>query len=678
MASVTNRKMKKEEFEIKIAVIGYVSVGKSTLLNALFGNKYSDVAMKRATAAVNHFRISTSPDYSLNEIRSPEYTLEETKKDNEKLRNHVDVEKADGSFNEGSKSAVVQERYFTIALEEPLCEMRDNTSLVFVDIPGINEANRSIYKDYVNEKWDTFDCVIVVMDATQGACTNQQLELLQIVKDNIRAKKDVPVIVLGNKVDDPDNEEISVQVNELRVTVLSVLEQEKRNLLKIDLSLSTLMRRLGLGHGDANNTNVSFIPISAQNAFVYRWATRLTYNDFLELDDEFINKIGKEELGKMKWKRLCREDQVRAAFNAVSSKEEYEDRLKETNFCTFLKTLSATIGSPEKQSMMLEIQQLLHLRHLKNLAGRPCDVDGVFRSMKSAHRILVALGRPWDVVRETFWSLYEREEDRAFESIDSCPDMTVLGAPISLLCNYKRFLNEANYDSTEAVTNAATKLVRRQLGVVISKRYDGITPSWFEDMRPGDPKTWASLSPFDWVRITRAILLLGFEKEFSIHFGREKMHLEMLSMQSAIIANDSSLDMAAYVKREVESIKTGVKGAKVFVWREVKTFKKEPDAAGVNTAEDAKPVARQSYYAGGMMTPIDYPNVIAGPRVSLPGNCPGLQHVMDGSYSADGEFVPKYEKSYKKFVHIDIPASLEDPSHWGHLVYKFLELTTDK
>ena len=120
--------MKKEEFEIKIAVIGYVSVGKSTLLNALFGNKYSDVAMKRATAAVNHFRISTSSDYSLEEIRTAESTLEETKKDNETLRSHAVDDNKTGDDNDKAPMPAVQERYFTIALEEPLCEMRDNTS----------------------------------------------------------------------------------------------------------------------------------------------------------------------------------------------------------------------------------------------------------------------------------------------------------------------------------------------------------------------------------------------------------------------------------------------------------------------------------------------------------------------------------------------------------------------
>jgi GTPase Era involved in 16S rRNA processing len=89
------------------------------------------------------------------------------------------------------------------------------TSLVIVDIPGINEANSTIYKKYVVEKWGAFDCVVVVMDARQGINTAEQVQLLEFVNQNLRDKKNLPVIILGNKVDDPDDEEQAVLVSEI-------------------------------------------------------------------------------------------------------------------------------------------------------------------------------------------------------------------------------------------------------------------------------------------------------------------------------------------------------------------------------------------------------------------------------------------------------------------------------
>jgi predicted GTPase len=80
--------------------------------------------------------------------------------------------------------------------------MRKDTKLTIVDVPGLNEAGtKAVYKEYVSDKWDTFDCVVVVMDAEKGVNTEEQVELLHVVKDNLKEKKSVPVIVLCNKVE---------------------------------------------------------------------------------------------------------------------------------------------------------------------------------------------------------------------------------------------------------------------------------------------------------------------------------------------------------------------------------------------------------------------------------------------------------------------------------------------
>jgi predicted GTPase len=119
------------------------------------------------------------------EMKTAEATLKEITADNATLR----------------VSNVLQEKSFDVQVED-LCEMRDDTKLIVVDIPGLNEAgSQTKYKNYVAKNWHTFDCVIVVMDAKQGVNTEDQVYLLQFVKDNLSSKKDLPVIILGNKVD---------------------------------------------------------------------------------------------------------------------------------------------------------------------------------------------------------------------------------------------------------------------------------------------------------------------------------------------------------------------------------------------------------------------------------------------------------------------------------------------
>lgn len=193
--------MKKHPFEINVAFIGYVSVGKTTLLNALFREQYSEVSMKRTTAAVNKFRISfrendkeekgnsdddkevtnvdsKEPDKATdNEKETKKDAAEQTDKKEESTKEdskeaekgiesvNDDVKAKDGSssddkafpdsdeddhktaeatLEEISKdnqtfrdSSTLQEKAFDIQLdEETWFEMRDNTKLVLVDIPG--------------------------------------------------------------------------------------------------------------------------------------------------------------------------------------------------------------------------------------------------------------------------------------------------------------------------------------------------------------------------------------------------------------------------------------------------------------------------------------------------------------------------------------------------------------
>jgi GTPase Era involved in 16S rRNA processing len=86
-----------------------------------------------------------------------------------------------------------------------------------VDIPGINEAGAgSKYRNFVAQKWHTFDVVVLVMDGKQGVNTEEQIKMLQFVKENQEKRREIPLIILLNKVDDPDDSEQSVLVEESR------------------------------------------------------------------------------------------------------------------------------------------------------------------------------------------------------------------------------------------------------------------------------------------------------------------------------------------------------------------------------------------------------------------------------------------------------------------------------
>lgn len=151
--------------------------------------------MRRTTAGVNHFVLSTLSGKRDAETR----TLSEV----EGIPQNASPKTAEGSTSalesrttNGYRSAAstlheitadnaafresteVHVKYFDIEIEEAICTMRDDTRLAIVDIPGLNEAGADAkYRAYVENKWSTFDCVVVVMDGRQGANTEEQVGL---------------------------------------------------------------------------------------------------------------------------------------------------------------------------------------------------------------------------------------------------------------------------------------------------------------------------------------------------------------------------------------------------------------------------------------------------------------------------------------------------------------------
>ena len=175
-------------FEIKIAVIG--DTDKTFVWNSLLGddNKCCEIS----TTSVHEFAISTA---------QWELVVEhDDEKPSEESSNQKEIQ------DELCGSDKVTTRRSEVELEEPLFEMRKDTQLVLVDIPGFDNTDEETnYKDYIENKWNTFDCVVIVIDWSQSI--EDQASLLQLVKDNAVWQHDIPVVVLLSKLEDGKNKE---------------------------------------------------------------------------------------------------------------------------------------------------------------------------------------------------------------------------------------------------------------------------------------------------------------------------------------------------------------------------------------------------------------------------------------------------------------------------------------
>jgi signal recognition particle receptor subunit beta len=293
------------------------------------------------------------------------------------------------------KSNQMKVKRFEIELKEALCEMRKDTRLVITDIPGINEAGASNkYRDYVNDNWKTFDCAVVVMDGRQGVNTEEQVSLLHFIKKNIDEKKDVPVVILFNKIDDPEDDEQAELVLEAQRYVEKIfgVKDRQKNLEEM------------LESRKSTQLSPVFIPISGITAFVFQSCSSMPLTKFRDFDEKLIARLGRERIGKWKWKKLTKQQQMEQAHKAVSDPDGYQQGIEESNFDRFLKSLSIVIGGEATQQRLIEKQIEVSLGSLSSSAGIVDMLTLIYKKI-TALSPDTSEGNP--SITSSFWRLYK-------------------------------------------------------------------------------------------------------------------------------------------------------------------------------------------------------------------------------------------------------------------------------
>jgi GTPase SAR1 family protein len=658
-------------FEIKIALLGNVSAGKTTVLNALFRDKFGEVSMKRTTAGVNYFRIAKA---TLNESdsaqkgppqaqewssiaddpRSATSTLKEITEDNIKLR----------------ESNQVQEKWFDIELPNELCPMRKDTKLVIVDIPGINEAGScDKYMKYVKEKWATFDCVVVVMDGKQGVNSEEQVNLLNVVKENLNTK-DVPVIILCNKVDDPDDEEQAGLIAESRLKVEEIFAVGCRE---------AALRRVLEARGRTflfGQVSPAFIPISAVHAFIRQSASLMTLEQFEAFDKELIEKLGRDQIGRRRWNKLSEEEKIQETYEILSDPSEHKEGLQDSNFHKFLAVLEHFVGGEQTQRELIENQIKTSMRALREgwPGGIANHVYSVYQMTKALNRSSAESTSSMSGVPDPqaqsmfegidhlsdphtiFWKSYQACEDSAFQQFTTSPEFVcVLSKLVEELTCYHKLSKEAGWhEEGESTVTKMKALIRRLIDVWVEK-YNVATWS-VSDVLPNSLQ-WINLSPLDWTMIWRSILLLSYDKYFCEVFGKEKILMETLA-QSANAAwidlQSASLDTCPECSRDTTSWPYGKNCKHCCI-----VFVKELPLHNTLCSR-----CQRAHISGNRCSRCSFS------YRQFEDDWRGLVK----PFYYNGKRVPANPDAvYKSVVHVDVPDSLSNPKHFGHLAWKFCE-----
>jgi len=524
-------KVSSDFFELKVALLGNVSAGKSTVLNALLKSRYSEVAMNRTTAGVNYFRLFQKPDdgtadwqNTADNPRTAESTLQEITKDNRtKLTS--------------STSSTVQEKFFDVELDHDLISMRPDTRLTLIDIPGLNEAGTDHYKKFVGERWHTFDCVVLIMDGKDGVNTQDQVFLLNLVKYYVTFVKEVPVIILCNKVDDPEDEEMSGLVDEARAAVEKLFGVGCRK-----QALQQLLENAKISGGSSTNASPAFLPISAINAYIQQSASQMGIEKFQTFEKDLIEKLGREQIGRLRWNKLNDKEKVEEVFKIVTDPEACKEVLSESNFSAFLETLDHFLGGESKQLALLHHQVNSAAKILANmplvdgqLSTQLCSMHKqwmkLYDSQPNPTQNRNSYSRDFVVgtASDLFWSRFSKWESLAFESFSSSlendrPQCADLARPMKELIAYCIFIRDTGVscEETEKALARMKQLVCRYLDEILD-RYADTQMGFHDEIIAGDPKT---LNPYDWSLLFRSVLLQARDELFCDEFASQIVLLQ--------------------------------------------------------------------------------------------------------------------------------------------------------
>mmetsp|Transcript_19929 Transcript_19929/g.56449 ORF Transcript_19929/g.56449 Transcript_19929/m.56449 type:complete len:672 (+) Transcript_19929:286-2301(+) len=646
--------MKCNQFEIKVALLGYVSVGKSTVLNALLGKKFSEVSMKRTTAGINYFKIvnpkpdgnddgddpaastkgnrstaskasnerwyDASDEVAQDSIQTHSAILSKITKDNQELR----------------ASNKIQERLFNINVDTPIVAMRTDTNLVVVDIPGINEAGTAkIYKKHVADKWSTFDCAIVVMDALQGVNTDEQVNILKFVKENNTKHKDIPIIVVGNKVDNPDDEEQMELVEEVREKVTQVFGSGCRN-----AALEAIVRGKGTEHRVDENPFAAFVPISAMHAFVYRTASSLPLKDFEKLGMGLIDKIGLEEVSRFKWKKFNKKKKIQVAFDSIHNDDDYKERIAATNFDSLLSVLEYCLGGQEVQAKLIKKQIQVELARLVPTSIGAGELKNCFEDvLKKCKGVGISADT---VIKPAFKSFYKVGQTLALAEFSLSVDIDMLGKCAMFLREYGELSADVGWQSEcENVSRWMHLLNEKMFDVIIDKYGEWDLATWYGKCHPSNAwvkvsKSWASLSPKDWTTLLESVTLCMNEKYAVDSFGKQRVLFDDWKIQMSRLCDDR------FSVRDEKACLTPVSGKCAYHGH---------SNCGCSYMPKPTPCGSCTNCVFNKTSQPMYNNVTAALKGTIKNR----------------EFVP----SNKKVVCLKMPESPRDPTHFGHVVWEF-------
>ena len=324
---------------INIAILGAVSVGKSTLVNTIFAETYSKCKIKRYTM---------TPQVYIETDAVETETAGKIYRKNSEINNKLVAKTETG---ETVSLDDIKERVYLVPKVYDFTELEEDNYLRIYNIPGLNDArSKDVYFEYMDNNFKKFDIVIFVVDINSSLNTGDEVDILVTIVENCKLNSEKhgihnKLIILANKCDEMT----------LSTEGKPKLEGEQQEMMN---QLQTLVKEKVDNIFPSLDYKIK--PLSLEDSYIYRmydrnketeWFGRNKETEWFELDMKYLNKFGYNEYGKTRWNKLNK-GLKRAKINKLLVEIDMDETMNITGFNGFRKVVNKFL-SPSNQKIYI-------------------------------------------------------------------------------------------------------------------------------------------------------------------------------------------------------------------------------------------------------------------------------------------------------------------------------------
>ena len=340
---------------INFGIIGCVSSGKSTLLNSLFCDTYSDMKIKRTTMIPQVYQCDPK-------IQKSKTYAKEIRKQNEEINKKI-IEQT-----ENKTALTIQDCYEIVYKVPPInnfIKLPPNINVAIFDIPGLNDSQtKNTYFEYLNQNFYKFDYILFVIDIQSALNTSDEMDILHLIKNNIldikkKYNKDIKLLVICNKC---DNMELNKN---------GILEMDEPELEEMYVQIITTLKN------ELSIINYDIIKYSAEDTYVYR-----LLDEGHSLDQKYIDRLGINELGKIKWKELKANSSINELGKILKDLINGKERLKNTGYSDLIDNINKGIDTSTILLNKVNIIEDIILKKEQDLTKVNILFDNIYKYVK--------------------------------------------------------------------------------------------------------------------------------------------------------------------------------------------------------------------------------------------------------------------------------------------------------